>query len=70
MSTKTNSEYLRLNANRLHEIDWLKAKIISLEQKYKKRPSTIKEIRDLERQIRERGGEPDTHEWITEKVNG
>lgn len=46
------------------EIDWTKAKITSLKDKYLKRPSTIKEIRDLERQIIERGGEPDQLDWI------
>ena len=49
---------------RLSEIKWLKDKILSLREKYKKRPRTIKEIRDLERQIREHGDQPDQHEWI------
>ena len=51
--------------NRPYEIEWLKKKIVSLRPKYERRPSTIKEIRDLERRIRHKGGEPETHEWIT-----
>lgn len=46
------------------EIKWLKDKILSLREKFERRPKTIKEIRDLERQIRERDGEPDKHDWI------
>ncbi len=64
MSTPVSSSYLETNTNRFHEIRWLKSKIISLQEKYTRRPSTIKQIRDLERQIRERGGQPDVHEWI------
>jgi len=64
MSTKVGKDYLVSNTNRIHEIQWLKNKIISLKDKYQKRPRTIKEIRDLERQIRERGAEPDNHDWI------
>ena len=55
---------MTINTNSLHEIQWLKAKIVTLRQKYERRPSTIKEIRDLERQIKERGGEPEVHAWI------
>jgi hypothetical protein len=64
MSTPVSKDYLKINTNCLHEIVWLKSKIASLERKYLRRPSTIKEIRDLERQIRERGGEPEQHTWI------
>lgn len=64
MSTPVSTNYLEINTNRFHEIEWLKAKILSLREKYLRRPSTIKEIRDLERQIRERGGEPEVHSWI------
>jgi hypothetical protein len=48
----------------ISEVKWIKEKILSLRGKYEKRPRTIKEIRDLERQIRERGGEPDKHDWL------
>lgn len=64
MSTPVSKDYLEINHNRLHEIDWLKTKIRSLETKYTRCPSTIKEIRDLERQIKERGGEPEVHAWM------
>jgi len=64
MSTSVSTNYLEINKNRLHEIEWLKSKILSLREKYQRRPSTIKEIRDLERQIRERGGEPECHSWM------
>ena len=64
MSTPTNKDYLEHNTNRLSEITWLKNKILSLREKYERRPSTIREIRDWERQIRERGGEPDNHDWL------
>jgi hypothetical protein len=37
---------------------------MSLREKYQRRPSTIKEIKDLERQIVERGGVPESHFWI------
>ena len=67
MSTPVSTDYLEINKNRFHEIEWLKNKIVSLEPKFKRRPSTIKEIRDLERQIRERGGVPETHTWITQE---
>jgi hypothetical protein len=50
-----------------NEIRWLKNKILSLREKFEKRPKTIREIKDLERQIRERNGEPDVHEWL--KIN-
>ena len=50
-----------------NEIRWLKNKILSLREKFEKRPRTIREIKDLERQIRERNGEPDVHEWL--KIN-
>lgn len=66
MSTPTGIGYLESNKNRFHEITWLKEKITRLEPKYERRPSTIKEIRDLERQIRERGDEPEQHSWIKE----
>ena len=64
MSTPVSTNYLEINKNRFHEIEWLKSKILSLREKYQRRSSTIKEIRDLERQIRERGGEPEVHSWI------
>ena len=64
MSTPVSTDYLEINKNRFHEIEWLKTKILSLREKYQRRPSTIKEIRDLERQIRERGGEPEVHSWM------
>lgn len=64
MTTPVSNDYLEINKNRFHEIAWLKSKILSLHEKYMRRPSTIKEIRDLERQIRERGGEPEIHAWI------
>lgn len=64
MSTPVSKDYIKSNSNRLHEIEWIKRKIRSLEEKYMRRPSTIREIRDLERQIRERGGEPENHDWI------
>jgi hypothetical protein len=64
MSTPVSKDYLTVNTNRFHEIEWIKAKIRSLENKYLRRPSTIKEIRDLERQIKERGGEPEVHTWM------
>jgi hypothetical protein len=59
MSTPTGPGYIQSNTNRLHEIEWLKNKIRSLLPELKRRPRTIRQIRDLERQIRERGGEPD-----------
>lgn len=37
-----------------HEIEWLEAKIVSLQDKIERRPSTKNEINDLQRQIRER----------------
>jgi hypothetical protein len=49
---------------RKDEIKWLKNKILSLREKYERKPSTIKEIRDLERQIRDHDSEPDIHDWI------
>lgn len=64
MSAPVSKNYLQANTNRLHEIEWLKNKILSLRDKYTRRPSTIREIRDLERQICERGGTPDVHSWI------
>lgn len=64
MSTPVSTNYLEINKNRFHEIEWLKTKIRSLREKYLRRPSTIKEIRDLERQIRERGGQPEVHSWM------
>jgi hypothetical protein len=64
MSTPVSTNYLESNKNRLHEIQCLKTKIMSLREKYQRRPSTIKEIKDLERQIVERGGVPESHFWI------
>lgn len=64
MSTPVSTNYLKINTNRLHEIEWLRSKIAGLETKFLRRPSTIKEIKDLERQIRERGGEPEVHTWL------
>jgi hypothetical protein len=49
---------------RKSEIKWLKDKILSLREKFERKPRTIREIRDLERQIRERNGEPDQHDWM------
>lgn len=49
---------------RKREIKWLKDKILSLREKLERKPKTIREIRDLERQIRDRNGEPDQHDWI------
>ena len=37
-----------------NEIDWLKEKIESLRERAKRQPSTVREIHDLERQIKER----------------
>jgi hypothetical protein len=68
MSTPVSSDYLEINKNRFHEIEWIKTKILSLREKYERRPSTIKQIRDLERQIRERGGEPEIHSWIKVEI--
>ncbi len=64
MSTPVSNKYLETNKNRFHEIEWLKSKVRSLQEKYQRRSSTIKEIRDLERQIVERGGVPEIHDWI------
>jgi hypothetical protein len=58
-STPTSKDYLNCNRNRQHEIEWTKNKIKSLLPKLAKKPSTMKQIKDLERQIRERGGTPD-----------
>jgi len=59
MSTPTHKNYLTSNTNRLHEINWCKARIRELVPLLTKKPSTIRQIRDLERQIVERGGAPD-----------
>lgn len=67
-STPVSSNYLDSNTNAPHEIEWLKKKILSLQSKYEKRPRTIKQIRDLERQIKERGGMPDKHNWLPSPV--
>jgi hypothetical protein len=37
-----------------NEIDWLKEKIESLRERAKRQPSTVREIHDMERQIKER----------------
>lgn len=64
MSTPVSTDYLESNTNRNSEILWLKDKIQSLRPKYQRRPSTLREIRDLERQILERGGVPESHDWL------
>lgn len=57
-----------------HEVEWTKKKILSLKPEYTKhaarhdrhgtKPAVHKQIMDLERQIKERGGVPDDHDWI------
>lgn len=59
MSTPTHKNYLTSNTARLHEINWCKARIRELIPLLDRKPSTIRQIRDLERQIVERGGAPD-----------
>jgi hypothetical protein len=41
-------------SNAAHEIEWLKTKIAGLEKQLEKKPSVAKEIKDLNRQIKER----------------
>jgi len=52
-----------------HEITWLKNKIAELQPKLAKRPSTAKEIKDLERQIRERELAIGFQDHVTESDN-
>lgn len=67
--SRPDSLYQSINPNAAAEVAWTKKKIISLKAKYEKKPSTHKEIKDLERQIRERGGIPDSHDWFHANVN-
>jgi hypothetical protein len=70
MSTPVNKNYLDMNNHCSSEIRWIKDRILSLREKFQRRPSTIREIRDLERQIVERGGVPDQHEWLADREKG
>ena len=70
-STPVSADYVdSMGVGRLnHEIAWIKKKIISLQPKFERRPRTIREIRDLERQIKERGGTPDVHDWLPNNID-
>lgn len=62
-------------SNDAHEINWLKDKIKSFEPEYTAhmksrgerhgtKPRRHREILELEKQMREKGGTPDNHSWI------
>lgn len=51
------------SAQARQEIAWIRVSIIGLRAKYERRPRTLRQIRDLERQLRERGGVPDRLPW-------
>ena len=60
--------------NDAHEVNWLRNSILLMKPEYTRqaarhdrhgtKPAMHKHIIDLERQIKERGGVPDDHDWI------
>lgn len=63
-STPPSKDYLKINKNIPAELRWLENKIESLKDKYNRKPSTAREIRDLMRQIKERGGTLNKPDWF------